>query len=333
MFENTVFSVLDLSPIIKGGDAAQAFANTVDLAKWAENLGYSRYWLAEHHNMPGLACAATAVLVGHVAGATTKIKVGAGGIMLPNHSPLIIAEQFSALATLYPGRIELALGRAPGTDNQTMQALRRSSKEEVNQFPKDVLELQAYVGRQVDGIEAVPSCIVPGQGSDLPMWILGSSLYGAQLAAALGLPYGFASHFAPSLLTQAIEIYRETFKPSNYLDKPYVLAGFNVFAAENDETGRLLMSSAKQAFLNLRRGKPIPLQPPLENFDSQISETEKAFLSNLLACSAVGGPDKVKGEIEEFIKFTGVDELMIASQIYDHNARLKSYQILAENFS
>ena len=326
------FSVLDLSPIPEGSCAPEAFANTCDLAQFAEKVGFSRYWLAEHHNMPGLACAATAVLVGHVAGVTKTIKVGAGGIMLPNHSPLVVAEQFGTLAALYPGRIELALGRAPGTDQQTMRALRRSSAYDINDFPKDVLELQTYLGRSVVKPGTFSICTIPGRGLNLPIWILGSSLYGAQLAASLGLPYGFASHFAPGALMPALKVYRETFKPSAYLDRPYVLAGYNVFAAENDKAGKFIMSSAQQAFLNLRQGHPAQLPPPIENFEEKISKVEKNILSDVLACSVAGGPDTIKNGIEKFINCTDVDELMIAGQIFDHQTRIRSYEIVSEIF-
>ena len=326
---DTALSVLDLSPIAEGSDAAQAFANTADLARQVEALGFGRYWLAEHHNMPGIGCAATAVLIGHVAGATRKIRVGAGGIMLPNHAPLVIAEQFGTLAALYPGRIELGLGRAPGTDQRTMAALRRTLAGDVDGFPRDVLELQAYLGEPAPGVPEPPVRAVPGQGSHVPLWILGSSLYGAQLAAALGLPYGFASHFAPGALMQAIDIYRERFEPSAQLDKPYVLAGFNVFAGDDDETGRYLMSSAQQAFLNLRLGEPKKLPPPAHDFEATLNPVERQVLDDVLACAVAGGPETVRAGLADFIARTGVDEVMIAAQIYDHGARVRSYEIVA----
>ncbi|WP_374569758.1 LLM class flavin-dependent oxidoreductase [Phenylobacterium sp.] len=321
------FSVLDLSPILQGSDAAQSFRNTLDLAQHAEAWGYKRYWLAEHHNMPGVASAATAVVIGHVAAGTRTIRVGAGGIMLPNHAPLVIAEQFGTLASLFPGRIDLGLGRAPGTDQLTAHALRRTLASEVDRFPQDVVELMAYFEPEQPGqrIRAVP-----GAGLDVPVWILGSSLFGAQLAAALGLPYAFASHFAPQQMEAAIRIYRDRFTPSPTLDKPYVMLGFNVFAADTDEQARYLRTSVIQAFVNLRRGQPSPLQPPDAAFEATLLPQERAQVAELQACSAVGAPATVKAQIAEFIARTGADELMLTSQIYDHAARLRSFEIAAQ---
>ncbi len=320
-------SVLDLSPITEGGDAAQAFRHTLDLAQHAEAWGYRRYWMAEHHNMAGIASAATAVLIGHVAGGTSTIRVGAGGIMLPNHAPLVIAEQFGTLASLYPGRIDLGLGRAPGTDQLTAYALRRNLDGDVNAFPRDVVELQGYF-RDLQPGQHVRA--VPGMGLDVPLWILGSSLYGAQLAAMLGLPYGFASHFAPGYMMQALEVYRDRFEPSEQLSEPYVMLGFNIFAAATDEEGTYLRSSARQSSLNLRRGAPGPLPPPVEGFEESLSAPERRVLDEVMACTAVGAPGSVKRQLDAFIAQTGADEIMVSSQIFDHAARLRSYEITAE---
>jgi luciferase family oxidoreductase group 1 len=319
-------SVLDLSPIVEGGDAAQALRHTLDLARHAEQWGYHRYWLAEHHNMPGIASAATSVVIGHVAGGTTTIRVGAGGIMLPNHSPLAIAEQFGTLESLYPGRIDLGLGRAPGSDGLTARAMRRNSLvEHAEAFPRDVLELIAYF-RDPGG----PVRAVPGAGLDVPIWILGSSTFGAQLAAALGLPYSFASHFAPAQMMQAIELYRAQFQPSEQLARPYVMLGFNVFAADSDGEARLLFTSLQQAFLNLRRGQPGRLPPPSPGLEDQLSPAERAMIAQALSSTAVGSPEAIRVGLESFISRTGADELIITSQIFDHTARLRSYQITAE---
>src|SRR4051812_5232750 len=318
-------SVLDLSPIVEGGDAALALRNTLDLARHAEGWGYRRYWLAEHHNMPGIASAATSVVIGYVANGTSSIRVGAGGIMLPNHSPLAIAEQFGTLESLYPGRIDLGLGRAPGSDGVTARALRRQSLvDEAEAFPQDVLELIAYF-RGVDG----PVKAVPGAGLAVPIWILGSSTFGAQLAAALGLPYSFASHFAPAQMMQAIEVYRAQFRPSAQLDRPYVMLGFNVFAADTDEEARLLFTSLQQAFVNLRRGTPGRLPPPIAGFEDRLTPAERAMIAQALSSTAVGSPETVRRGIEAFIARTGADELIVTSQMFDHAARLKSFEITA----
>lgn len=320
------FSVLDLAPINEGSDAAQSFRNTLSLAQHCEHRGYKRFWLAEHHGMPGIASAATAVLIGHVAGGTTTIRVGAGGIMLPNHPPLVIAEQFGTLESLYPGRIDLGLGRAPGSDQLTARALRRTLASDADQFPQDVVELMDYfTAEKRHAVRAVP-----GAGLKVPIWILGSSLFGAKLAAALGLPYAFASHFAPAQMMQAISLYRSTFKPSAQLQKPYVMLGFNVFAAETDAEAQLLATSMQQAFVNLRSGHPRRLQPPVESYMSQIGAQERALLDQVLACTAIGSRDSVMQSLKSFIEKTGADELMITSQIFDHTARLRSYDITAD---
>ncbi|MCJ0762980.1 LLM class flavin-dependent oxidoreductase [Variovorax terrae] len=319
------FSVLDLSPIAEGSDAAQSFRHTLDLAQHAEAWGYQRYWLAEHHGMPGIASAATAVLIGHVAGGTRTLRVGAGGIMLPNHSPLVIAEQFGTLESLYPGRIDLGLGRAPGSDQRTAHALRRNLDSDADAFPQDVMELMDYFSATPR--QAVRA--VPGTGLDIPIWILGSSLFGAQLAAALGLPYAFASHFAPAQLMQALEVYRARFQPSARLAKPYVMLGFNVFAADTDEEARFRASSWQQSFVNLRSGRPGRLPPPQAGYYERSGPAERALLDSVLSCSAVGSADTVRAALRAFIQRTGADELMITSNMFDHAARLRSYAITA----
>lgn len=321
----TPLSVLDLSPILEGGDAAQSFRNTLALARHAEQLGYRRFWLAEHHGMPGIASAATSVLIGHVAGGTSKIRVGAGGIMLPNHSPLVIAEQFGTLEALYPGRIDLGLGRAPGSDQATARALRRNLSSDPDEFPRDVIELMDFMSDEPR--QAIAA--VPGRGAKVPVWILGSSLFGAQLAAMLGLPYAFASHFAPGAMMQAIEIYRETFKPSAQLAKPYVMLGFNVFAADTDEEAELLATSQQQAFINLRTGRPSKLPPPKAGFLDTLPPPHRAMLEEVLSCTAIGSAETVRGKVEAFVERTGADELMVASAIYDQGKRLRSYELLA----
>ncbi|RWO21263.1 LLM class flavin-dependent oxidoreductase [Mesorhizobium sp.] len=322
----TALSVLDLSPIVEGSNASRSLANSLDLARHAERLGYRRYWLAEHHNMPGIASAATSVVIAHVAGGTTTIRVGAGGIMLPNHSPLVIAEQFGTLNALHPGRIDLGLGRAPGTDMGTARALRRNLEAGADSFPQDVVELMGYFQPAEDGqrIRAVP-----GEGEQVPIWILGSSLYGAQLAAMLGLPYAFASHFAPAELDHALEIYRSRFQPSKQLDKPYVMLGLNVFAAPSDAEARLLFTSLQQAFVNLRTGRPGRLPPPVDGYERDLDPMAKTMLDQALSCAVVGGPETVRQGIEAFVQRTGADELMVTAQIFDHAARVRSFEILA----
>jgi luciferase family oxidoreductase group 1 len=320
-------SVLDLAPIVVGSDAAAAFRNTLDLARHAERWGYRRFWLAEHHNMPGIASAATAVVIGHVADGTSAIRVGAGGIMLPNHSPLVIAEQFGTLASLHPGRIDLGVGRAPGTDQVTAAALRRDLVNAAGDFPDDVQELLAYFAPAEKGqrIRAVP-----GAGLRVPVWILGSSLFGAQLAAALGLPYAFASHFAPAYLMPAIDAYRSLFRPSEHLDRPYVMLGVNVFAADTDAAARLLFTSVQQAFVNLRTGRPGRLGPPVAGYEEGLGPQERAILAEALSCSFVGAPKTVAAELDAFVARTGADELMVVAQIFDHAARLRSYELTAQ---
>ena len=316
-------SVLDLAPVIQGGTPGQALRNSRDLAQHAEQLGYRRYWLAEHHNMAGIASSATAVAIGYVAEGTKHIRVGAGGVMLPNHAPLIIAEQFGTLASLYPDRIDLGLGRAPGTDQITAQALRRTLTGDIDQFPRDVMELMAYLDDPEEG-QRVKA--VPGAGTKVPIWILGSSLYGAQLAAMLGLPYAFASHFAPQMMMQAIDMYRSSFRPSEQLAEPYVMLGFNVCAAPTDEEARYLRTSSLQAIINLRRGTPGQLPPPVR--DLTLSAEDEAIVASFGQCSAVGDQDTVAAAVKSFAARTGADELMIAGQIYDHRARIRSYEIL-----
>jgi luciferase family oxidoreductase group 1 len=318
-------SVLDLAPIVEGGDAALAFRRSLDLARHAERWGYRRFWLAEHHGMPGIASAATAVVIGYIAAGTSTIRVGAGGIMLPNHAPLLIAEQFGTLASLFPGRIDLGLGRAPGSDQLTARALRRSPMA-ADTFPDDVVELldyfrPAHPGRRVRA--------VPGEGLDVPVWILGSSLFGAQLAAELGLPYAFASHFAPAALGQALEIYRSRFKPSAQLERPHVMLGVNVFAAETDDAGRRLFTSLQQAFVNLRRGHPGKLPPPDDSFVERLTPGDRQMIDEMLSFTVAGSPATVRRGLEALVARTGADELMVTSQIYDHEARLRSYDLAA----
>jgi luciferase family oxidoreductase group 1 len=322
----TPYSVLDLSPIALGSDAAQSFRNTLDLARNAERWGYRRFWLAEHHGMPGIASAATAVLIGYVAGGTSTIRVGAGGIMLPNHSPLVIAEQFGTLESLYPGRIDLGLGRAPGSDQRTAQALRRNLATDPEEFPRDVMELADYFSAEPR--QAVRA--VPGTGLNLPLWILGSSLFGAQVAAALGLPYAFASHFAPAQMMAAISIYRAQFRPSRQLERPYVMLGFNVFGADTLEEARFRATSMQQAFVNLRSGRPSQLPPPTEGYLERIGPQERALLDQVLSCASIGTVDMVRSDLREFARRTGADELMLTSQIFDHGARLRSFEIAAQ---
>jgi luciferase family oxidoreductase group 1 len=318
-------SILDLAFVVEGATAAIALRNSLDLAQHAEQWRYRRFWLAEHHNMVGIASAATAVAIGYVAAGTKTIRVGAGGIMLPNHSPLVIAEQFGTLESLYPGRIDLGLGRAPGTDQRTLRALRRDAMS-AETFPDDVLELQNYFEPAGPG-QAVQA--VPGAGLNVPLWILGSSLFGAELAAALGLPYAFASHFAPAALFPALHRYHNAFRPSKQLDRPYAAAGVNVFAADTDAEARRLFTSAQQAFVNVVRGRRGRLPPPIDDIEAYWTPDEKAQVSAMLECSFVGSRETVRAGLEEFSKQTAVDELIVAAAIYDHIARLRSYEILA----
>ena len=322
----TPLSVLDLAPIAEGADAGIALHQARDLAQHAERLGYRRFWMAEHHSMPGVASAATAVALCFVAGGTSTIRIGAGGIMLPNHSPLQVAEQFGTLEALFPGRVDLGLGRAPGTDQAAAYAMRRNMSADAGQFPNDVVELLNYFQPAAPG-QRVRA--IPGEGLDVPVWILGSSNFGAHLAAQLGLPYAFASHFAPQQLMQAIQIYRETFKPSAQLQKPHVMLGFNVFVADTDEEAEFRATSWQQAFVNLRSGRPGRLPPPVEGYRQKVGPAENALLDSVLSCSAVGSPARVREGVQAFIERTGADELMITSQVFDHVARLRSYELLA----
>ncbi|USU11794.1 LLM class flavin-dependent oxidoreductase [Sphingomonadaceae bacterium OTU29THOMA1] len=325
----TRYSLLDLVPVVEGGTVAQSLANAADLARHAETLGFQRYWVAEHHGMRGIASAATAVVIAHVAAATNRIRVGAGGIMLPNHAPLVIAEQFGTLDALFPGRIDLGLGRAPGSDQRVARALRRTLESDANAFPQDVMELRSYFAD--DGRTGIAA--TPGAGANVPLWILGSSTFGAQLAAALGLPYAFASHFAPDALDSALAIYRRDFRPSAQLAKPHAMAGFNVFAADTDEEAELLASSQQQSFVALRTGNPRQMPPPVAGYRASLGAQGAAILDHVLQCSAVGSPETVARQTAAFIERTGVDEVMVASAIYDHDARKRSLTITAEVMS
>jgi luciferase family oxidoreductase group 1 len=322
----TAYSLLDLVPVVEGGSVAQALANAADLARHAEALGFTRYWCAEHHGMSGIASAATSVVLAHIGAATNTIRIGAGGIMLPNHAPLVIAEQFGTLDALFPGRIDLGLGRAPGSDQVVARAIRRTLETDPNAFPRDVMELQSYFAD--DGQTGIRA--TPGAGAKPELWILGSSLFGAQLAAALGLPYAFASHFAPDALDQAIAIYRRDFRPSAALARPYVMAGFNVFAAESDAEAELLASSQQQAFVALRTGNPRQLPPPVAGYRESLGAQGARILDHVLECSAVGSAATVARGIAAFVARTGVDEVIVASAIYDHEARKRSLAITAD---
>mgnify|MGYP003669983257 FL=1 len=320
------FSILDLSPVPLGSDVKTALDRSLALAQHGEALGYERFWMAEHHGMEGIASAATAVALSHIGQGTKTIRIGAGGIMLPNHAPMVIAEQFGTLEALFPGRVDLGLGRAPGSDQRTAQALRRNLNSDANEFPRDVLELQAFLaGDDRLGIKATP-----GQGTNIPLYILGSSLFGAQLAAALGLPYAFASHFAPQMLDEALTIYRRDFKPSEQLAEPYVLCGFNVFAADSDEEAEYLSSSMMQSFVALRTGNPGKMPPPVEGYRESLPPQAQSMLEQILQGSAIGSPDKIKQGVARFIDRTGADELIISGSIFDQAAREKSYTIAAD---
>jgi luciferase family oxidoreductase group 1 len=319
-------SVLDLSPITQGSDAATAFANSLDLARHAEQWGYRRFWVAEHHNMPGIASAATAIVIAHVAAGTRSIRVGAGGIMLPNHAPLVVAEQFGTLEALFPGRIDLGLGRAPGTDQRTAQALRRTLASDPDAFPHDVLELMSYF-QPSDG---QPVRAVPGAGLTLPIYILGSSLFGAQVAAALGLPFAFASHFAATMMTAAVAIYRERFRPSPQLDQPYVMLGVNIVAADTDAAARFLGSSGRQAFTSLRAGTPIQLPPPSREWEKAIEPFDPSTIEGAPSISMVGSPSTIRTGLQALVDRMGPEEVIAVSHIYDHGARLRSYEIVAD---
>lgn len=318
------YSVLDLAPIIQGGDAALAFRNSRELAQHAERWGYHRFWLAEHHNMPGIASAATSVIIAHVAAGTATIRVGAGGVMLPNHAPLVIAEQFGTLESLYPGRIDLALGRAPGTDHATARALRRYLGSSGDTFPQDVLELIAYFRDQAPRVRAVP-----GAGLRVPLYLLGSSDFSARLAAELGLPFAFASHFAPDYLQVALQLYRAHFKPSAMLDRPYVILGASVFAAERDDAAERLATSSQLQVLSLIRGHPQELPPPVDKMDSHWSAHERAAIEHRMQYAAIGSPATIRERLSQFIEQTAADEIILTSQIYDHTARLRSFEIAA----
>ena len=322
----TALSVLDLAPVPQGATPADALHRALDLARHAETLGFQRYWVAEHHNMIGIASAATAVVIGYIAGGTSSIRVGAGGIMLPNHSPLVIAEQFGTLESLYPGRIDLGLGRAPGTDQRTLRALRRDPMT-ADSFPQDVLELQALLGPLQPG-QTVQA--VPGTGLEVPLWILGSSTFGAQLAGMLGLPYAFASHFAPDSLMQALSVYRSHFKPSRQLDHPHAMVGCNVIVADTDAEAMRLFTSVQQSFARMLRGARGQLPPPIDDISAFWSRPEQAQASNMLACSFVGSPETVRRGLEAFVARTDANELMVASAIFDQTARVRSYELLAE---
>lgn len=320
------FSVLDLSPIVEGGDARRALDETLALAQAADRLGYERFWLAEHHNMPGIASAATAIVIGHVAAGTQRIRVGSGGVMLPNHAPLVVAEQFGTLETLYPDRIDLGLGRAPGTDGATARALRRYF-DGADHFPRDVVELINWFE---PAAESQPVRAVPGEGLRVPIWLLGSSLFSAQLAGQLGLPYAFASHFAPELLLEALALYRREFTPSDRLARPHVMAAINVFAADTDEEGRRLSTSMQQSFAVLSTGRPGKLPPPVDDIEAVLTPQQIAGTKSRLIYSAVGGPETVRKQIADFIALTQVDELMITGMMFDNAARIRSLEIVAE---
>ena len=320
-------SVLDLSPIPEGSDAGTALRNSLNLAQHLEALGYPRFWMAEHHNLPGIASAATAVALAHIAAGTKTIRIGAGGVMLPNHAPLIIAEQYGTLAALHPGRVELGIGRAPGSDQRTARAMRRNLAASDDAFPHDVIELMRYFDPPSPD---QPVQAVPGAGLDVPFWILGSSTYGAQLAALLGLPYAFASHFAPAYMEQAIAIYRQMFKPSAQRAAPHVMLGVNVIAAETDAEARYLFTSVQQSFLNSRRGRPSKLPAPIEDIGSILDQYGRMILDDALSCSIVGSPDTVRQGLQDFARRTGADELMVTANIYDHAKRLRSFTIVKD---
>jgi luciferase family oxidoreductase group 1 len=327
LLNNIPLSVLDLSPIVLGGTAADAFRRTLDLAQHAEKYGYHRYWLAEHHSMPGIASAATSVVIGHVAGGTHTIRVGAGGIMLPNHPPLVIAEQFGTLASLYPGRIDLGLGRAPGSNQATARALRREISDDGSEFPRQLNELRGFL--QAASADA-PVQAVPGQGLDIPIWLLGSSSYSAQLAGHLGLPFAFAGQFSPDYMMTALQLYRDTFRPSEALAAPYAMVGVNVFAADTDEQAQRLATSQQQMHLGLVRGRPTQLPPPVDNMDEAWLPHERAAVESMLRASIIGDPASVQQKLQAFLDATQADEIMIHTMVYDHAARVRSYEIVAD---
>jgi luciferase family oxidoreductase group 1 len=320
------FSILDLAPVIAGGSPSESLRNTLDLAQHAEKWGYNRFWLAEHHNMAGIASSATSVVIGYVAGGTSSIRVGSGGIMLPNHAPLVIAEQFGTLESLYPGRIDLGLGRAPGTDHLTASALRRDRRSDGQDFPEQLAELRDYFSP----VETKPVRAIPGEGLNVPIWLLGSSGFSAQLAGHLGLPFAFASHFSPEYTIPALDLYRRSFQPSEVLEKPYAMVGVNVIAADTDERAKYLATSMQQQFLNLIRNKPGQLQPPVESMDALWSPYEKAMLDKQLGSSIAGGPKTVEDKLQRFLDETQADEMIVNAMIYDHKERLRSFEIVAE---
>ena len=323
------FSLLDLVPVVEGSNVATALANAADLAVHAESLGFTRYWVAEHHGMRGIASAATSVVIGHIAAATKTIRVGSGGIMLPNHSPLVIAEQFGTLDALYPGRIDLGLGRAPGSDQRVAAAIRRTLDSDPNAFPRDVIELQSYFAD--DGQTGIVA--TPGAGADVQLYILGSSLYGAQVAGVLGLPFAFASHFAPDMLDEALHIYRSHFRPSAALDAPYAMAAFNIIAAETDAEAEFLASSMQQSFVSLRTGNPRQMPPPVEGFRASLPPSHAAMLDNVLSASAIGAADTVKEGVAAFVERTKADEIIVACSVFDHEKRKRSLEIAAGVFA
>ncbi|MEP6946416.1 MAG: LLM class flavin-dependent oxidoreductase [Acidobacteriota bacterium] len=329
-FSDIPISVLDLCPIVEGGTASDSLWNTLDLARHAERLGYNRIWLAEHHNMPGIASAATSVVIGHVAGGTSTIRVGSGGVMLPNHAPLTIAEQFGTLESLFPGRIDLGLGRAPGTDRPTAHALRRSLQIDGDGFPELLAELQFFFQEPVQGQKVQA---VPGAGLSVPIWLLGSSDFSARLAGRLGMPFSFAAHFSPENTLPALEIYRNNFQPSQYLERPYAMVALNVFAADSDVEAGRLATSQHQSFLNLIRGTPGKIKQPVDNMEAIWTPQEKMLLTSRLAGSVIGGPSTVRAGLKKFVAETRADELLINSIFYDHIACLRSYEIIAEIWS
>ena len=323
------YGILDLVPVVQGSDIGTALANAADLAAHAESLGFTRYWVAEHHGMKGIASAATSVVIGHIAAATKTIRVGSGGIMLPNHSPLVIAEQFGTLDALYPGRIDLGLGRAPGSDQRVAAAIRRTLDSDPNAFPRDVMELQSYFAD--DGRTGIVA--TPGAGADVQLYILGSSLYGAQVAAALGLPFAFASHFAPAALDEALHVYRSGFRPSTVLDVPYAMAAMNVIAAETDAEAQFLASSLQQSFVALRTGNPRQMPPPVEGYLDTLPPNAVAALQDVLSCSAIGSPETVRAGVASFVERTGADEVIVACSVFDHELRKASLALTAEVFA
>jgi luciferase family oxidoreductase group 1 len=325
LYKMTAYSILDLVPVAEGGSIGQAISNAADIAAFAETLGFTRYWVAEHHGMAGIAGAATSVVIGHIAAATKTIRVGSGGIMLPNHAPLVIAEQFGTLDALYPGRIDLGLGRAPGSDQRVAMALLRNLNSDANEFPRGVMELQSYFAD--DGRTGIVA--TPGAGAAVQMYILGSSLYGAQMAAAMGLPYAFASHFAPQLLDQALQVYRDNFRPSAVLDRPHAMTAFNIIAADTDEEAEYLASSMQQSFVRLRTGNPGQMPPPIAGYKASLPPQHAAILDGVLECSAIGGAEKVADGVAAFLKRTQVDEIIVTGSVSDHAKRRRSLEIAA----